>query len=125
MIMKVLTIKQPWLYAITDLTKRIENRKWFPPQSVIGSRIGLHSAKIDDVKGYEWIYNTTGVTVPQSLPRGCLVATAIIAGYVEGSSDVWFIEGGVGWLLTDIVKLQRTIPCKGQLRLWNFMDIEN
>jgi hypothetical protein len=122
--MKALTIKQPWLYAITDLTKRIENRSWKPPQWIIGKRIALHASKADDKGGANSIYQALGILVPKTLPRGCIVATATITGYVEESDDIWF-SGSIGWTLTDIIKLDEPIFCKGQLGLWNYENSTN
>ena len=42
--MKALTIKQPWAWAITHGTKRVENRTWKPPFHIIGQRIAIHTS---------------------------------------------------------------------------------
>lgn len=135
--MKALTIKQPWLWCITDHTKRVENRTWKPPFEMVGQYIALHASKSKDQD--EWLeawYIADGC-VPKfaNLPLGAIVATALVKGYVVIndmggveeqtkaaanyylSTDPWFF-GPVGWLLSDVRKLPQPIPCKGALGLW-------
>lgn len=136
--MKALTIKQPWLWAITNSTKRVENRTWKPPYSMIGQRIALHgSARIEQSE-----MMACRRICPAPLPHmmdlttGAIIATAIIRGYVvvndqggvteqsrsaasyEPRGDRWFF-GPVGWILDDVRKMAEPITCKGALGLWN------
>lgn len=41
--MKALTLWQPWSWAIAHAGKRVENRTWAPPASVIGQRVAIHA----------------------------------------------------------------------------------
>lgn len=128
---KALSIKQPWLYAILQLGKSVENRDWEPPQYIIGQRIALHASKSYDKDGDLAIAQITGYQVPRGLPRGCFLATARVAGViteeqvyssiVSADIDTWFC-GRYGWLLADIRPLEKPIPCTGQLGLWNIPD---
>ena len=43
--MKAITIWPEWVWAIFFLDKRVENRSWRPPDSLIGQRIALHAGK--------------------------------------------------------------------------------
>jgi hypothetical protein len=117
--MKALSIQQPWLYAITDLDKRVENRTWKPPWWIIGRRIALHASKIDDRAGYVIIRDIANVDVPPDLPRGCIVATAKVLGWIDESNDKWFF-GPYGWILDDINKISPgPVFCRGALGLWD------
>lgn len=126
--MKALSIKQPWLWAITDLDKQVENRTWKPFSSNIGQRICLHASKADDRSGVPAIRQISGVDVPDGLPRGAIVAIATLAGWISETgispaydhlkSDKWFF-GPIGWVLEDIQKLDNPIPCRGALGLWD------
>ena len=124
--MKALSLKQPWLYAITHLGKRVENRTWKPPQSIIGKYIALHASKKDDLLGYTAIAEIAGIEIKGNLPRGAIVATAKVVGFkdfnevnpFEGAPDDWFF-GPVGWLLEDINVLSEPISCRGALGLWD------
>ena len=130
--MKALSLKQPWLWAITDLDKRIENRTWKPNYNAIGKRIALHASKKDDPKGENAIFHISGAELPpEDVPRGAIVATAKVIGWIDdaGFGDVpspclghlvdnkWFF-GPIGWILEDVQKLDEPIPCRGALGLW-------
>lgn len=41
--MKALTLWPEWAWAVCFLDKRVENRTWKPPASLIGQRIGIHA----------------------------------------------------------------------------------
>jgi len=43
--MKALTLTAPWGTAIAKLGKDIENRRWKPPDAIIGQRIAIHEGK--------------------------------------------------------------------------------
>ncbi len=135
--MKALTIKQPWLWCITDNSKRVENRTWKPPYYMIGKRIALHASRKNQRAEWKAAWNLIdgGMPLLNLLPVGAIVATALIKAYVVvndmggveeqtkaaanyyPAADPWFF-GPVGWLLTDVRKLSQPIPCKGALGLW-------
>lgn len=124
-----LSIKQPWLYCIMYAGKTVENRTWAPPTWVIGTRIALHASKRDDA--YTVASRLAGENLTRyalDMPRGAIVATAVIAGWVDkngraSSRDLlnfesgWFF-GPVGWVLRDVHALSRPLPCKGARGLW-------
>lgn len=135
-----LSIKQPWLFCITDGEKRVENRSWKPPASVMGQRIALHaSAKHEEAWSYLEACKLTGRHIGEAeFARGAIVATAVVAGYVhvrddgmivekvgdhsavaayDPTSDPWLV-GKYGWILADVQKLPEPIPAKGSLNLW-------
>src|SRR5690349_17656206 len=43
--MKALSFSQPWLWAVLQAGKHVENRSWPPPINMIDRRIALHAAK--------------------------------------------------------------------------------
>lgn len=138
--MKAITIKQPWLWCITDDTKRVENRTWKPPYELIGQRIALHASGTRDHQGWVAAKDICPHLPPfDNMPLGAIVATARLVGYVvveqkpnsvermiEASKDAvyydhradpWFF-GPVGWLLDDVQKLPQPLACKGKLGVW-------
>lgn len=132
--MKALSIKQPWLYAITDLDKTIENRTWKPPTWLLGNRIALHASKKYDGFGRMEIKRISGIIplAKTEVPCGCIVATAKIVGWLKEDgfgnvptpcyghllNDKWFF-GPIGWILEDVRKLKKPIPYQGMLGLWD------
>lgn len=132
--MKALTVKQPWAWAIAEGYKPVENRTWPPPRYIIGQRIAIHaSARIDKVELLAYEELGAGPSPRyDTLPTGCIVATAIVIGYCTDTakvclhdlrdsydphSDPWFC-GPFGWLPSDVRKVI-PIPCKGALGLWD------
>lgn len=134
--MRGLSLKQPWLYAITDLGKRVENRTWTPPIYMMGERIALHASKTKSKA--EWIAaeKIYGQAITKDVPTGAIVATAVIVNWIDDKYQTgWFPEighpdkdlwkkqekwffGPFGWILDLVHELDEPIPCKGMLGLW-------
>ena len=56
----------------------------------------------------------------ENLPRGVVVATALVAGYHHDyKRRPWGAKGQYQWKLEDVRKLGTPIPCRGYQRLWN------
>lgn len=130
--MRALTLWQPMAWAISDGTKRIENRPWEPWGVVVGKRIAIHAGMRYHREHAEQIELRFGVKVPAKgeLPQGAIVATAIVCGFVSDNDEdratvhhlsPWY-SGPVGWLLADVRKVDPPIPCKGALGLWRIPD---
>ena len=128
--MKALTIQDPWLWAITEMDKRIENRTWKPPLSIIGQTIALHVSKKPDPAGIGSIYRITDKIVTVEYRFGKVVATAKVLGWIDTNchtasspdllkhlSDKWLF-GPIGWVLGDVQKVN-PVDCKGALGLWD------
>ena len=138
--MLAITLHQPWAWAVTHAGKRIENRTWRPPPSVVGQRIAIHAGMRLDRIGAEILSDValspirvgSGVglsslgsgdgtettwAVPAFPPQGAIVATATLADVVTESDSPWF-RGPYGWVLADVVALAEPVPCKGRQRLW-------
>lgn len=129
--MKALSIKQPWLYCITDSDKQVENRTWEPPRWIIGERIALHaSGKLDSMDGRKTASRIAGVKLSSfvgDMPLGAIVGTARLSqcfllpeygGRNRQECDKWSF-GPFCWVLSDIKKLSSPLPCKGTLGLWD------
>lgn len=117
MMIRGLTLYQPMAWAISDFTKRIENRSWKPWAGV--THLAIHAGMKFHQDHVDQILEVFGREVPpkDELPYGRIVAVARLAGYVEASDDPWF-SGPYGWLLEDVRKLVEPIRCKGSLGLW-------
>ncbi|MCA9971716.1 MAG: hypothetical protein KC425_15935 [Anaerolineales bacterium] len=139
--MKALSIKQPWLYCITDLpqigAKRVENRTWTPPSQLIGERIALHASKTWDTRAGVAAASRLAMTYLEelrpSIPTGAVVATAVLVGVVRTDGtfysaldvqlgfyryDRWFF-GPYGWIFDFVQKLPQPLPVLGARELSN------
>jgi len=112
---RALTLWQPMAWAISDYTKRIENRPWKP--WAIAKRIAIHAGKTYHADHAAQIEDVFGVVVPRGVPQGAIVAVVSVVDCVEQSDDPWF-SGPFGWVLGDVVKLRHPVPAKGAQGLW-------
>jgi hypothetical protein len=123
--LQALTLRQPWAHYVVRGPKRIENRSWAPPRSLVGGDLAIHAGKHCDVDEIAAIIDevkartVAGRVAPGSiqgtkvrdLPFGAVVGVARVTGYVTASNDPWF-EGPFGWTLDDVVAIE-PVPCKG------------
>jgi hypothetical protein len=122
--MMALTLWQPWAWAISDFSKRIENRPWVPPDWRRGQMIAIHAGATFDEAGAERIELDFGIVIPRDLPLKAIVAVARYQGFISWSDDPWF-GGPYGWLLENVIKLDRPVMCRGHQGLWGLpSDIE-
>ena len=117
---KALTIQQPWAWAITHGTKRIENRGWTTQHRGLlaihaGARIDRDA--LDDMRiratirdhGQQPNY-TTGAVIA--------VAHLVSIHSCTGRCSIWSVPGQHHWALADVRRLPEPVPCKGRLGLW-------
>lgn len=143
--MKALSLSQPWCWAVMDpvVRKHIENRTWQPPIGMIGQTIAIHAAKSWDDKRQYHVYVDAGRIemktpigfllwhgfVPpwsrtELYPSSCIVGVATIDRIVTRPDTLdedqrkWFF-GPFGWVLTNVRRLEETIPASGKQGLWN------
>lgn len=135
---RALTLKHPWPYVIARFGKRIENRTWKPPGWMVpGTRFALHGGAmptqrdLDDIESdLRFLFGkfrdvAISETVRlQRIPQlgdGILqgiFAVATFGGVVEESDSYWF-DGPYGWILSDVVLLDRPVTIKGKQGLWD------
>ena len=143
--MKALTLHQPWASLIAHSVKTIETRSWAPPRRFIGQRIAIHAGMERGVAGkldpttHRAIMELYGVDWAKSMPRGAVVATALLSNTYQvkirtgervslaGAShqlvaDAYgdFSPGRWLWMLADVERLEPPFPVSGQQRLWDW-----
>ena len=122
--MKALTLWRPWPAAILFLGKRVENRTWVPPSSVIGQTIAIHAGKrIDDPRALGGDGGFTRAEIAlyneRRLAEGIVGIARLVAcrrSCPPGQERWWC--GPFGWLLDEVQVLDRPIPCRGAQGLW-------
>jgi hypothetical protein len=118
--MKAMSIKQPWVYAILHEGNDIENRSWqrkFPGWLAIdasksprtGGRYPRGSGKVPDLK---------------TLDYSAICGVARVVDIVTKNRSKWYYrpdDGSInyGWVLGNVKRLKKPIPCKGALGLWD------
>lgn len=133
--MKALTLWRPWGYIIAHHGKRIENRPWMPPASLLGRQFAIHQGKRWD-KDDAWNLlpseqlemqraERTGVcavvrlvAVVQDTPLLGLqcVAGVMPTGPAWEEQGRWFC-GPFGWILDEVVPVG-PFECGGAQGLW-------
>lgn len=116
--MKALTIKQPWASLIMSGAKKIENRSWAPPATLIDQRLVIHAGLAWD-SDVELADDFDGGFTEQSSPRGVALGTVRVVAVVTESDDPYFF-GPFGWILEDPQPFDAPVPSRGSLGLWRW-----
>lgn len=112
--LRVLSVRQPWAWAILYAGKDVENRTWRTPYR---GRIAIHAGKLiapgaaDKLRGI-------GIEVPADLPRGAILGTIDVMDCVEGVDSRWAVPEHWHWQLANPCPLALPVPCNGSLWLW-------
>lgn len=138
--MKAISLWQPWASAIPAGLKQYETRSFQPPAKYIGQRIAIHAALKEDHKLWKWwcevvvgcahrqaAFSAIGVKNFDQLPRGAIVATAVLSGclptwkllhggMISDEERAWgdYGTGRYGWQLTNIMWVKPALPIKGR-----------
>lgn len=79
-----LTLHQPWAELIVRGPKRIENRDWPPPSSLVGSYLAIHAGKTLHLDAWKGAYATAqAARALPLLPRAEQIADAVRLGGTE------------------------------------------
>lgn len=113
--LKVISVRQPWAWLISQGYKDIENRTW--ATSYRGPLLVHAGQKLDmDVAETRRCFRGTGLKFPASFETGGIVGYAELVDCVTVHPSGWF-QGPVGWVLTHA----RPLPfyaVKGKLGLF-------
>lgn len=137
--MKVLSVRQPWAWAIIHGGKDIENRNWKTP---FRGRLAIHAGTKFDLA--QWEFESMAMNNYGPLwaamchrfiatydfignePRGAIIGTVEVVDCITDRlcDSPWKAEGDdfYCWLLANPVALREPIPMKGQLGLWDVPD---
>lgn len=106
----VLSIRQPWLWAIFHAGKRIENRPW---STAFRGELFLHAAKAfaspSSIEECRRLALAEGISMPPlgSMPRGMILGRCNVIAClpVEKISSPWADESGFGFVLADVQEI--------------------
>jgi hypothetical protein len=115
---RVISIRQPWAWAIASGRKKVENRTWQTPYR---GPVYIHASSNPDANAAEWIRRQFRVTVPDDLQRCAVVAVADLTDVVTRKRakrfGKWF-EGPYGFVLTNVRPLRTPVRTLGKLGLF-------
>ena len=119
--MKALSLKQPFAELILQGKKTIELRKW---NTKFRGDFLIHASLAPDEKAMKE-FNFTDLPLGCIVGKSTLVEVKIYKNEKEHSEDrnlhlatsYW---GNYGFILNNIKRLEKPIPCKGSLNFWEF-----
>lgn len=144
--MKGIALWQPWASLVAYGLKTFETRGWAAPGWLVGQRIAIHATKGVEPGGeaafretcerprFRWALRQIGTTA-EGLPRGAIVATAVLSRCVEMTDElIYEVEernpvevdfglwepGRFAWALEDVVRLEEPVEFSGSQGL---MDV--
>lgn len=122
----VLTVRQPWAWAMFHAGKDVENRDW---RVDYRGKLYIHTSQ--RVTRYEFDDARNEITrisnyMPPSykeLPHGAIIGSVEATDCVEDSDSPWFF-GEYGLLIKNATLLPAPIPVKGALKVWTWQPPE-
>lgn len=137
MLIRALSLHQPWATLVAVGAKRIETRSW---QTAHRGLLAIHAtrdlpregAALCHASPFREALLAAGLAGPDDLPRGCVVAiarlvdcTPIVAPPPEPEATFGdYTLGRVAWRLDDVWQLPRPIAARGAQGVWS-VEIPN
>ena len=129
-IIKALTIKQPWAQLIINNYKKYEFRSWktkFRGKILIHAGLGIEKDRMSMVEDYNLDFVYGAIIGEAELVDCILVDEKLNDELIQLDPIVYGLSNHVGlyaWKLVNIIKYDKPIYIKGNLGLWNF-DLGN
>jgi hypothetical protein len=146
--MRAVSLWQPWASLVAIGAKEIETRGWRVPRTILGLRIAIHASKTRRALGVielEPFGSTLRrakevgrlVTVDGWLPFGAIVATAVVSGCTEMTTEFVgdlvarrpfeaafgdYRAGRFAWHLSEVEPLGRPVPWRGSQGVFEVPD---
>lgn len=114
--LRALSIRQPWAWAIAAGHKSIENRTW---TTSYRGPLAVHASRVIETVAFGEVERLTG-TVPINLATGAVIAVCHLIDVVTQSDDAWF-SGPYGWVLADVQPIA-PVMCYGRQSLFTLPD---
>lgn len=113
---RVLTVRQPWAWAIICSSKDVENRS----QPInLRATVAVHAGAADPGPVLqEWDRRWGPKPDSEELVRGAVIGVVDIVGCRQDSRSKWAFPGEHHWLLANPRRLRKPIPATGKLGFW-------
>ncbi len=114
---RVLTVRQPWAWAIVQGAKDVENRSW---RTSYRGALLIHAGQTVVRHAYAVVERLTEQSppAPADITRGAIIGVVELVDCVTDADSPWADEGQWHWLLRDARPIQPAFPCPGRLNLW-------
>ena len=114
---RVLTIRQPWAWAIIYGGKDVENRSWFTKHR---GPLLVHAGRAFDPAGYETVkqHATHPPPPPGEFIHGAIIGVVELVDCLQSFDSEWAVAGRWHWLLRNPRSFGEAVPCSGRLGLW-------
>ena len=128
--MKVLTIKEPWATLIISGYKMYEFRSWktnYRGKILIHAGMSLEEEYVPRFKEYDLKYSSGAIIGEATLTDCILVNDDFNRKLLEINPIVYGTSKhtrNYAWKFENVIKYEKTIPCRGKLGLWNY-DMNN
>ena len=126
MIVKALTIKEPWATLIIDGYKRYEFRSWktnYRGKILIHAGLSLEKDMLERFRDYP-ICCSKGMIIGEAILVDCILVDENFERKLREVDPIVYGQSNhvekYAWKLENVVKYDNPIPAKGKLGLWNF-----
>jgi hypothetical protein len=130
-VIRGLTLKHPWTWAVLELGKNIENRQWQPPLEMIGQHIAIHGG-VAPTSRPAWnevredvsvIYEGILRKLPQADQERLRDYFAReFPGKNNHKGTEIVLEEVIRPGIVAVVRLENPVPCRGAQKLWTLPD---
>lgn len=131
--MKVISIIEPWASLIKEGIKEIETRSW---KTNYRGKIYIHASLKKVSKKDERINNLVSLLEDKDFKYGHIIAEAELVDCIYMDEQFLkeikknnqeyicgeYSQGRYAWKLSNIKVLDKPIPAKGNLGIWNYND---
>jgi hypothetical protein len=123
--MKVLSVKNPWadwiIFGHKGKIKTTENRTW---ETLYRGRIYIHVSKQIDMYAVDKLFQATEEDFEYwKNQTGMIIGSVELYATDREMKTEWDEPGLFHWRLKNPLPLERAIPARGSLGLWNYDGI--
>jgi hypothetical protein len=114
---RVLTIRQPWAWAIIHGGKDVENRSW--PTKHRGPLL-IHAGSAFEADGYGTVEQLATRRPPATgeFIHGAIIGVVDLVDCQQDVVSAWAVPGQWHWVLRNPRSFDQAVPCPGKLGLW-------
>jgi hypothetical protein len=91
----VLSVRQPWAWALVNGHKDVENRTW---RTTLRGFVAIHAGRRTERTGYRFC-ERLGLAVPEDLPLGAVIGAVEVLDIVEHQPSPWASPDSFNWVL--------------------------